>query len=195
MTPRNPIEFVRQLANGLTQRAGNRVQLEDANGQPFDLGNQIPVVGPLTAAQLAAMAVAVTGPLTLAQLESASFGILPDQVAAYQVTVANGQSESAEVYLAYGNLLAIYPASAVEATTTNLALKRGLVSGAREVIRDVFNTRKTIPFTAGQSIEVSADEYKAMPYVSLVLETAAGVAVVQTADRVFTLIVGPVWRA
>ena len=59
MTPRNPIEFVRQLANGLTQRAGNRVQLEDANGQPFDLGNQIPVVGPLTAAELAAMVVAV----------------------------------------------------------------------------------------------------------------------------------------
>jgi hypothetical protein len=43
MTARSPIEFVRQLLNGNVQRAGNRVQLEDANGNPITALNPVPL--------------------------------------------------------------------------------------------------------------------------------------------------------
>lgn len=45
MTPRNPIEFVRMLANGNRQLAGNRVQLEDANGNPITTLNPVSLGG------------------------------------------------------------------------------------------------------------------------------------------------------
>ena len=46
MTPRSPIEFVRALAGGLFQRAGNRVQIEDATAQPVTAANPLPVAPP-----------------------------------------------------------------------------------------------------------------------------------------------------
>lgn len=55
--PRNPVEFVRHLASGLYQRAGNRVQLEDEDAQAINETNPLPVTGPLTNAQLRAAAV------------------------------------------------------------------------------------------------------------------------------------------
>lgn len=119
-----------------------------------------------------------------------------DSFVDYIFTVAQNQSESAEVNLLGGNVLAIFPANAVEATTTNLSLKTGRVAGTRGVIRDTFNTRKTIPFTVACPIMVPADEYKGLTYTSLVLETAAGVAVAQaTAARTFIVRVGHVWKA
>jgi hypothetical protein len=45
MPPHNPVEFVRRLLNGNTQAAGNRVQLEDADGNAFNAANPVPVVG------------------------------------------------------------------------------------------------------------------------------------------------------
>jgi len=47
-TPRSPIEFVRRLAGGITQWAGNRVQIEDDTGASIDAGNPMPVGGTVT---------------------------------------------------------------------------------------------------------------------------------------------------
>jgi hypothetical protein len=48
MPPHNPVEFVRRLLNGSTQAAGNRVQIEDADGNAFDAANPVPVTAPDT---------------------------------------------------------------------------------------------------------------------------------------------------
>ena len=72
MPPRTPIEFVRQILGGGVQSAGNRVQLEDPTGVPYDIGNPLPIGGGavgLTDAELRAAPVPVTtGGLTDAQL-------------------------------------------------------------------------------------------------------------------------------
>lgn len=46
MSRGNPVEFVRRLANDLFQRCGNRVQLEDADGNPVAIGGALTVVQP-----------------------------------------------------------------------------------------------------------------------------------------------------
>lgn len=46
MPPNIPIEFLRRLANNVLQHAGNRVQLEDQTGNPYDAGNPLPVQAP-----------------------------------------------------------------------------------------------------------------------------------------------------
>lgn len=40
---KTPVEFVRELTNGNEQLAGNKVQLEDENGDPFNNGNPLPI--------------------------------------------------------------------------------------------------------------------------------------------------------
>jgi len=49
MTVRSPIEFVRQLVGGRTQRCGNRVQLEDENGAAITAANPLEVNATLAA--------------------------------------------------------------------------------------------------------------------------------------------------
>ena len=56
MTPRSPIEFVRQLIGGRVQRAGNCVQLEDAMGQPIELSGSGMYTTPAHTAPLAGIA-------------------------------------------------------------------------------------------------------------------------------------------
>jgi hypothetical protein len=45
MAPHNPVELVRRLANGLFQSAGNRIQVEDENGNVVNAANPLPVSG------------------------------------------------------------------------------------------------------------------------------------------------------
>lgn len=103
-------------------------------------------------------------------------------------TVASGASESDEVDLGNEAIVAVYPPAAVDATTVQFSIKRGRVSGSRATLRDVYGTRKTITFTAGEPVEVPADWAKHNRFTSIVLETSAGVAVAQTATRTFTII-------
>lgn len=119
---------------------------------------------------------------------SEQVAVAPVRLTEHTFTWAIGASESGEVDLGNEAIVTIYPADAVEATTAQLSLKRGRVAGSRKALRDVFNARKIISFTAGEPVEVPADWAKHNPFTSFVLETAAGVAVAQTAERVFIVV-------
>lgn len=107
-------------------------------------------------------------------------------------TIAQGQSESAEVDLGGRALVAIVTPAAVEATTTNVAIKHGVVSGTRHFRHRLGAKQSEIISTTNRETPVDVADYPALHYVSIVAETAAGVAVAQTtAAREFVLLTRP----
>lgn len=119
---------------------------------------------------------------------SEQVAVAPAQLTEHTFTVASGQSESAEADLNNEAIVAVYPPAAVDATTVQLSIKRGLATGSRATLRDVYGTRKVITFTAGEPVEVPADWAKHNRFTSIVLETSAGAAVAQSAERVFIIV-------
>lgn len=104
-------------------------------------------------------------------------------------TVAQAASESGEVDTGGAGSLMIYPPAAIEATTTNISFKVGHTTGTRYVLYDEYGVKVSIPFTVGVAIKLPADKLLGGRYVSIVCETAAGVAVAQaTAARAFILV-------
>jgi len=100
-------------------------------------------------------------------------------------TIAQGQSESAEVDLGGRALVAIVTPAAIEATTAQVSLKHGVVSGTRYPRQSALGTKQTFAIsTTNRETFVEPSEAAALHYVSIVAETAAGAAVVQaTAER------------
>lgn len=115
--------------------------------------------------------------------------IAPASLTETTVTVAQGESESGEVDLAGTATVMIYPPAAVEATTAQMSFKVGRVAGSRAQLNDEYGVKLVIPFTAAQPIRVPASMLPAVRYLSIVLETSAGVAVAQaTAARDFVFV-------
>lgn len=104
-------------------------------------------------------------------------------------TVAQAASESGEVDTGGAGTLWIYPPAAIEATTAQISFKTGHTTGTRVQAYDDYGVKITIPFTVGTSIKLPADKILGARFVSIVCETAAGVAVAQaTAARAFILV-------
>jgi hypothetical protein len=104
-------------------------------------------------------------------------------------TIAIGQSESAEVDLGGRALVAIVTPAAVEATTAQVSLKHGVVSGTRHFLQKLGTKMSEKIDTTNLETRVDVADYAALHYVSIVAETAAGAAVVQaTAEREFVLL-------
>lgn len=127
---------------------------------------------------------AVTGPLTAAELAAAVPG-----VTLVTATIAQGESESAEVDLGNRALIAVITPAEVEATTAQISIKHGHVSGTRHV-RQKYGVKQAIEIsTTNRESVVDPADYPALRYVSIVAETSAGVAVAQaTAAREFVLV-------
>jgi hypothetical protein len=82
--------------------------------------------------------------------------------------------------------------AAVEATTTHLSIKHGLVSGTRYTRQSAGGVRQQVAITVDRETYVEPSVAAGLRFVSIVAETAAGVAVAQaTAARVFTLLTRP----
>ena len=105
-------------------------------------------------------------------------------------TIAQGQSESAEVNLGGRALVAIVTSVGIEATTTHVSIRHGVVSGTRYVRQSAGGTRQQFAISiVNRETFVEPSEAAALHYVPIVAETAAGVAVVQaTAAREFVLL-------
>lgn len=145
-----------------------------------------PITEPLTDAELRASDVAVTldGEKVLIDEDT-----LPATLTETTVTVAQTESESGEVDLAGAAIVMIYPPPAVEATTAQMSFKVGRVTGSRAQLNDEYGVKLVIPFTAAQPIRVPASMLPAVRFLSIVLETSAGVAVAQaTAAREFVVV-------
>jgi len=110
-------------------------------------------------------------------------------IIAVPVIIAKDASESAEVDLGGRALVGVVCPAAIEATTTHISVRHGMVSGTRHV-RQVWGTRQQIAIsTTLREAVVDPADYPALQFVSIVCETAAGVAVAQaTAARDFVLL-------
>jgi hypothetical protein len=113
---------------------------------------------------------------------------------AHTVTIALGASESAEVDLGGEALVAVVSPAALEATTARLSIKHGIVSGTRypRIAADGSGA-ESIAIEASKESVAQITDLPGLYFTSFVAETAAGVAVVQTAERVFTVYTRPVW--
>jgi hypothetical protein len=118
-------------------------------------------------------------------------GLQAPALTSVTVTIAAGQSESAAVDLGGRAIVEIRTPAAIEATTTRLWFKSG-PTALTLLGRYQDAQKQTVTFAINQAVAVQPADFPALQFVSIVAETAAGVAVPQTADRVFTLVTRPV---